>query len=46
MYKQTDSNNYLRTDGTDIQTAYFFLINRCWHTDVGVTYAGSTLTFL
>jgi len=42
MYKQTDSNNYLRTDGTDIQTAYFFLINRCWHTDVGVTYAGST----
>jgi len=42
MYKQTDSNNYLRTDGTDIQTAYFFLINHCWHTDVGVTYAGST----
>ena len=42
MYNQTGSNNYLRTDGTDIQTAYFFLINRCWHTDVGVTYAGST----
>jgi hypothetical protein len=42
MYKQTDSNNYLRTDGTDIQTAYFFLDHCCWHTDVGVTYAGST----
>lgn len=42
MYNQTVSNNYLRTDGTDIQTAYFFLCNSCWHTDVGVTYAGST----
>ena len=25
MYRQTGSNNYLRTDGTDIKTAYFFL---------------------